>query len=115
LVLIPHRQLRKMNSQLRDVAAPGGRVDDITIRLNPDDAVQLGVDDGDLVIVQSAHGSTSGRARVDTTVVRGAGAVAHGWASPNVGDLTSADDGVDALTGMVQQSGVPVTITRVVA
>jgi anaerobic selenocysteine-containing dehydrogenase len=115
LVLIPHRQLRKMNSQLRDVAAPGGRVDDITIRLNPDDAVQLGVDDGDLVIVQSAHGSTSGRARVDTTVVRGAVAVAHGWASPNVCDLTSADDGVDALTGMVQQSGVPVTITRVVA
>jgi hypothetical protein len=32
LVLIPHRQLRKMNSQLRDVAAPGGRVDDIWIR-----------------------------------------------------------------------------------
>ncbi|MEO5839259.1 MAG: molybdopterin-dependent oxidoreductase [Acidimicrobiales bacterium] len=115
LVLIPHRQLRKMNSQLRDVAAPGGRVDDISVRLNPDDAAQQDVVDGDMVVVRSAHGSTSGQARVDATVARGAVALAHGWAAPNVCDLTSADAGVDALTGMVQQSGIPVTVTRVVA
>jgi len=115
LVLIPHRQLRKMNSQLRDVAAPGGRVDDIWVRLNPDDAAHHFVADGDMVVVHSAHGSTTGPARVDATVARGAVAVAHGWATPNVCQLTSAQHGVDALTGMVQQSGVPVTITRVVA
>jgi anaerobic selenocysteine-containing dehydrogenase len=115
LVLIPHRQLRKMNSQLRDVAAPGGRVDDVWVRFNPADAAQHNVVDGDIVDVRSAHGSTSGPARIDATIARGAVAIAHGWATPNVCELTSADHGVDALTGMVQQSGVPVTITRVVA
>ena len=115
LVLIPHRQLRKMNSQLRDVAAPGGRVDDVSVRLNPDDAARRTVVDGDMVVVQSAHGTTSGRARVDATMVAGAVTVAHGWALPNVCDLTSADQDVDPLTGMVRQSGIPVTVTRVVA
>jgi anaerobic selenocysteine-containing dehydrogenase len=115
LVLIPPRQLRKMNSQLRDVAAPGGRVDDVWVRLNPADAARHDVVDGDVVDVRSAHGSTSGPARIDATIVQGAVAIAHGWATPNVCALTSADHGVDALTGMVQQSGVPVTITRVVA
>ena len=113
LVLIPHRQLRKMNSQLRDVAAPGGRVDDVWIRLNSIDAARHDVVDGDMVDVRSAHGSTSGTARIDATIAQGAVAIAHGWATPNVCELTSADHGVDALTGMVQQSGVPVTITRV--
>lgn len=115
LVLIPHRQLRKMNSQLRDVAAPGGRVDDVSVRINPADAELHDVADGDIVDVRSAHGSTSGPVRVDSTIARGAVAIAHGWATPNVCDLTSADHDVDALTGMVHQSGVPVTVTRVVA
>jgi anaerobic selenocysteine-containing dehydrogenase len=115
LVLIPHRQLRKMNSQLRDVAAPGGRVDDVTVRLNPADAAQHTVADGDAVVVRSAHGVTSGRARVDATIAPGAVAIAHGWAAPNVCDLTSADDDIDPLTGMVRQSGVPVTVTRAIA
>jgi anaerobic selenocysteine-containing dehydrogenase len=100
LVLIPHRQLRKMNSQLRDVAAPGGRVDDAGVRMHPADAESHDVADGDMVDVRSAHGSTSGPVRVDSTIARGAVAIAHGWATPNVCDLTSADDEVDPLTGM---------------
>ena len=113
LVLIPHRQLRKMNSQLRDVAAPGGRVDEVSVRLNPADAARHSVADGDEVVVRSAHGVTTGRAHVDATIVAGAVTLAHGWALPNVCDLTSADHDVDPLTGMVQQSGIPVTVARV--
>ena len=112
LVLIPHRQLRKMNSQLRDVAAPGGRVDEVSVRLNPSDAARHSVADGDEVVVRSAHGATTGRAHVDATIVAGAVTLAHGWALPNVCDLTSADHDVDPLTGMVQQSGIPVTVAR---
>jgi anaerobic selenocysteine-containing dehydrogenase len=113
LLLIPHRQLRKMNSQLRDVPAPGGRVDDVRVRINPADAEEHHVADGDIVDVRSTHGSTTGAVRVDSTIARGAVAIAHGWATPNVCELTSADDDIDALTGMVHQSGVPVTVTRV--
>ena len=111
LVLIPHRQLRKMNSQLRDVTAPGGRVDDVTVRVHPDDAAERGVVDGETVEVRSAHGATRGQARVDSTITRGAVAIAHGWAAPNACDLTSAEHDIDPLTGMVHQSGVAVTVT----
>jgi anaerobic selenocysteine-containing dehydrogenase len=112
LLLIPHRQLRKMNSQLRDVPAPGGRVDDIAVRVNPLDAAEHDVGDGDRVIVRSAHGVTRGTLRVDDALTRGAVAMAHGWAAPNACDLTSADRDIDPLTGMVRQSGLPVTLTR---
>jgi anaerobic selenocysteine-containing dehydrogenase len=112
LMLIPYRQLRKMNSQLRDVAAPGGRVDEVVVRMHPADAAHCTVSDGDEVVVQSAHGTTNGRAHVDATITRGAVTIAHGWATPNVCDLTSGDHDIDALTGMVRQSGVPVTVTR---
>jgi anaerobic selenocysteine-containing dehydrogenase len=115
LMLIPHRQLRKMNSQLRDVAAPGGRVDDVTVRLHPADAERYTIADGDEVVVQSAHGATNGRADVDATITRGAVTIAHGWATPNVCDLTSGDHEIDPLTGMVRQSGVPVTVTRAIS
>ena len=39
-------------------------------------------------------------------------AVAHGWGAPNVSALTSADEDVDPLTGMVRQGGVPVELRR---
>jgi anaerobic selenocysteine-containing dehydrogenase len=112
LALIPQRQLRKMNSQLRDIAAPGGRVDDIAVRVNPDDAHANGVSDGDRVIVRSAHGATRGTVRFDDALTRGAVAIAHGWATPNACELTSADHDIDPLTGMVHQSGVAVTLTK---
>jgi hypothetical protein len=37
-------------------------------------------------------------------------AIAHGWAQPNVSALTSTTEAIDPLTGMVWQSGVPVTL-----
>jgi len=37
-------------------------------------------------------------------------AIAHGWGSPNVSALTSAEADVDPLTGMVRQGGVPVEV-----
>ncbi|MCU0310833.1 MAG: molybdopterin-dependent oxidoreductase [Acidimicrobiales bacterium] len=111
LVLIPHRQLRTMNSQLRDIAAPGARTDEVTVRVHPSVAVDLG-NDGSAVTVTSAHGSVTGRLRADDRLHPGAVAVAHGWGDVNVSRLTSADDDIDPLTGMVLQSGVPVTLRR---
>ena len=46
LQLTPRRQLRKMNSQLRDVAAPGGRTDTVDVAVHPADAAEAGVTDG---------------------------------------------------------------------
>jgi hypothetical protein len=36
----------------------------------------------------------------------------HGWSAPDVGRLTSADSGIDPLTGMVLQSGLSVSVEK---
>jgi anaerobic selenocysteine-containing dehydrogenase len=112
LVLLPRRQLRTLNSQLRDTAAPGGRHDEPTVFLHPDDAARAGVTDGDRVLVTSAFGSTRGAARHDPGMRPGTVAVPHGFDGTRVGSLVTGSTGFDPVTGMVRQSGVSVTVTR---
>lgn len=112
LVLIPGRQLRTLNSALRDTAAPGGRLERNTITLHPDDALAAGVVDGDIVAVASANGRCTGPVRLDPSIRRGVVHIPHAWDIPGVGFLTSDTRHVDPLTGMPQLTGVPVEISR---
>jgi anaerobic selenocysteine-containing dehydrogenase len=102
LRLLAARQLRTMNSQLRELA-------DVAVHVHPAAAAELG-GEGVEVEVSSAHGALTGTVRADPRLPRGAVAVPHGWRDPNVSDLTSADADVDPLTGMVRQTAVPVVI-----
>lgn len=111
-VLIPGRQLRTLNSALRDAAAPGGRLDRNTIVLHPDDAAAAGVDEGDVVVVRSQFGKCSGTCRFDATMRQGVVHVPHGWDTPGVGFLTSDTHHVDPLTGMPECTGVPVELSK---
>jgi anaerobic selenocysteine-containing dehydrogenase len=111
LVLTPRRQLRHLNSQLRDVAAPGGRSDRPEVLINPDDAAAVGVADGAPIAVRSARGVIRAQARVDPDIRAGVVSVPHGFAAPNVSDLTDDVALLDPLTGMVRQSGLPVTVS----
>lgn len=110
LVLTPRRQLRVMNSQFQDVSAAGAPLPTAEILLHPDDAALSGVEDGRRVRVTSRHGWTEGIARVDDEIRRGAVSIPHSWGQPDVSQLTSTDEDVDPLTGMVLFSGVPVTV-----
>ena len=111
-VLIPGRQLRTLNSELRDVAAEGERKDVVEVHLAPLDADRVGVEDGDRVCVRSPNGELVGPVHVDESLRPGAVWVPHGWLEPNVGRLTSRERGIDPLTGMVLQSGVAVELER---
>ncbi len=113
LALIPGRQLRTMNSALRDVASVGERTESVGIHVSPTDAERGGVMDGDQVRVCSAHGEVTGVAAVDPDLREGALWIPHGWLAPDLGRLTSAHHDIDPLTGMVLQSGVGVSIERV--
>jgi anaerobic selenocysteine-containing dehydrogenase len=107
LVAIPRRAMRRMNSALRDV---GRGAEDADIWCHPDDAV--GFADGELVELVSAAGSITATLRITDNVVRGAVSVPHGLTGQNVNRLTgSSRDVVDALTGMVTQSGIPVRLS----
>jgi anaerobic selenocysteine-containing dehydrogenase len=112
LRLVAHRQLRTMNSQLRDIAAPGAPTAQIAVLVHPDRAEALG-GDGATVEVRSPFGAVRGELRADAGMAIDAVAIAHGWDAPNVSKLTSADCEIDPLTGMVWQSALPVELSRV--
>ena len=105
LRLIPQRQLRKMNSQLRDV---GERTDEVYVYAHP--TAVSGLPDGATVVVASEFGTVTGVLRIDPTIGPRAVAIPHGWATTNVCALTHTDAGVDAYSGMVWQSGIQVTV-----
>jgi predicted molibdopterin-dependent oxidoreductase YjgC len=100
-----------MNSQLRDIAAPGARTESVTVVVHPGVAAGLGPD-GTPVTVTSGWGSVTGPLRADDRLHPEAVALAHGWGDVNVSRLTSSDEDIDPLTGMVLQSGVPVRVHR---
>ena len=103
LVLVPRRQLRRLNAQLEFLGEA------VEIVIHPDDAAAAGVSDDQRLVVCSAHGELTGIARVDASIRRGAVSVPHGYAVANVNLLTSKDD-IDPVTGMTRYSGVPVSL-----
>jgi anaerobic selenocysteine-containing dehydrogenase len=109
LRLVAMRQLRTMNSQLRDISPAGDRTDAVAVLAHPD-VVAANGGPGAVVEVRSPHGALRGPLRADARLPVDAVAVPHGWGDPNVSRLTSADTEVDPLTGMVHQTAVPVTL-----
>jgi anaerobic selenocysteine-containing dehydrogenase len=110
LVMISRRQPEQHNSRKvpskRDVPA---------IFVNPDDARERGIEDGDLAALRSPHGQIVGNVKHDRTLVRGACSVPHGWQGQyNVNQLTSVND-LDSITGMPRMSNIPVELTKVAA
>jgi anaerobic selenocysteine-containing dehydrogenase len=83
------------------------------VYVSPIDAEAAGVRDGDLVEVTSPHGGVTGVARIDDALARGVVNIPHGFAGPNVGNLTATDVDVDPLTGMPTLIGVPLSLRPV--
>jgi len=103
LVLIPRRQMRRLNAQFDFLGDPA------EVLINPDDGAAAGVVDGHAVTVRSANGELTGVAKLDPGIRRGAVSVPHGHVEANVNVLTDKDD-IDLVTGMVRYSGVPVSL-----
>ena len=107
-VLIPSRQLRLMNSQFRELAAPGGSVDEILIHAAPRIVNALG--SPSIATVQNENGSVTARLLADDNLRDDCITLTHGGRDANVCALTSADQGIDPLSGMVLQSGLAVSL-----
>jgi anaerobic selenocysteine-containing dehydrogenase len=105
LRLVPQRQLRKMNSQLRDI---GERTDPELVYAHP--AAVPGAQSGERVEIVSPYGRTTGVLHLDDTLDRSTVSIPHGWAGTNVCALTDTDDAIDPHTGMVWQSGIPISL-----
>jgi anaerobic selenocysteine-containing dehydrogenase len=103
LVFVPRRQARRLNSQLGYL----GELPEVVI--HPDDADAAAVADGCAVLVRSGRGELVGVAKVDPSIRPGVVSIPHGHERANVNRLTDKDQ-IDAVTGMVQYSGIPVTL-----
>ena len=103
LVLVPRRQMSRLNSQLEFLGEA------LEVVVHPDNAAAAGLSDNAPLIVRSEHGQLTGVAKVDASVRRGAVSVPHGHAGANVNLLTSKDD-IDLVTGMTRYSSIPVTL-----
>lgn len=106
LSFIPRRQRRKLNASLSFLGSPAD------IILNPQDAAAADIATGDRVRVSTANGEIVLLANVSDTIRPGVASIPHGHESANVNLLTSVQS-VDALTGMVLYSGIPIAIARV--
>ena len=94
-----------MTPTLRDV---GERTEAVLVHVHPSAVRDLR--DGSVVVVESPFGSTTGVLRIDPTLAPRAVSIPHGWDTTNVCALTDTDADVDPYSGMVWQSGIPVTV-----
>jgi anaerobic selenocysteine-containing dehydrogenase len=113
LMLLPRRLLRTLNSQLRGVPAPGGRLDSPVLLLHPDDAARRSITDASDVQLSSATGTVTATAQLDDSIRRGSVSLPHGFAQPAVGAVTTGQVDTDPLTGMVRQSGLRVYVAPI--
>jgi anaerobic selenocysteine-containing dehydrogenase len=91
------------------------------VLMNPQAMQSLGVEDGDLVVVDSGYGSVEGVVEATEDVAPEVIGLAHGWGDPsddrdvrqkgsNVQRLIPDDHRYDPVTGLALQSAVPVNV-----
>ncbi len=122
LRMIGMREMTSHNSWMHNSARlmPPGRQH--SIRINPDDAAELGVRSGDLVSVASPAGEVTTYATVTDEMIRGTIAMPHGWghtggwrrataAGGATSNLLSSE--VERASGTSVLNGIPVRVALV--
>jgi anaerobic selenocysteine-containing dehydrogenase len=104
LCFISRRQRRKLNAALSFLGSPAD------IILHPADAEANGIVHGDPVRVSTPRGEIVLTANVSDTIRPGVASIPHGHEVANVNLLTSVEN-VDRMTGMVLNTGIPMTVT----
>ena len=123
-VLIGRRHIRSNNSWLHNSQRLIKGKNRCTLMLNPQDAAELGIEDGGSVLIASRVAEITAQAEVTDELMPGVVSLPHGFGhhladirlsvartSPgvNTNDLTD-DQFVDALTGNAALNGVPVQL-----
>jgi formate dehydrogenase len=124
LRLIGMRELRSHNSWMHNapLLMRGGRTH--ALRMNPEDAGEAGIADGELVRISSEAGAVEAPVKVTDEMTRGTVALPHGWGhkgggwtlaneagGANVNLLApSGADALERLAGMAHLNGIPVRV-----
>lgn len=86
------------HSQGRLLATLRRREPDPRVQINPADAAERGIDDGEWVEISSPVGTTDMRAWVTEDVAPGVVHAVHGWETANINELVP-DTGLDPISG----------------
>jgi len=86
------------HSQHRNIARLRKLVPQPLVELNPDSAKNLGIADGDQVIIQSPKGSIKLQAKITADIHPKVLSLQHGWAEANANILTD-DEQLDPISG----------------
>lgn len=127
MVLVGRRQLRSNNSWMHNLGPLVKGKDSCTAHLHPDDAVRLGLADGDRATLRSRAGEIDAPVEVTDAVMPGVVSLPHGWghgapgtrmsvaaAHPGVNSNVLADESVvEAVSGNAVLSGIPVEVEAV--
>ena len=121
---VPRRHNNFMNSSGRSIAKLNGGRPWNPAWIHPEDLASIGVADGDMVRIATAHDSIVAMAEPDATLRRGVIAIAHAFGGlvddddqylemgANTGRLVRTDEDYDPITGMPRMGNIPVSITR---
>ncbi len=109
LVLTTRRQRYHMNTVQRDVQED--RPDGAAVSMNPDDATQRSLVEGDVVVVRTKVGSLTLPVHIDTSMRRGTVSIPHGYRGTNVNAITDDRDLLD-FSGMPRFSTLPITVEK---
>lgn len=93
------------------------------VLIHPDAMRALEVSEGDVVVLDSAHGRVEGIAEANEDLRPDIVALAFGWGNPsdprdmrekgsNVQRLIADDEGHDTVSGLARQSAIPVNVAR---
>ena len=124
LVLIGRRDLRSNNSWMHNVEVLVKGRPRCTLQVHPDDAVRLGLVDGDDAEVRSRVGAVVAPVEITDEVRRGVVSLPHGWGHDRAGTATTVASsrpgvnsnlltdplGIDPLSGNAVLNGIPVTV-----
>ncbi|RSK29100.1 molybdopterin oxidoreductase family protein [Bacillus sp. HMF5848] len=126
-VLIGRRDLRSNNSWMHNLDVLVKGKNRCTLYMNPHDAMDVNIEDGDAVKITSRVGTIEIDVKLQEDIKRGVVSIPHGWghqfedtrmqiarkhAGVNVNDLSDSNV-MDAVSGNAVFNGIPVNIEKI--
>jgi anaerobic selenocysteine-containing dehydrogenase len=109
--LVSGRQAHRSNSD--SLVEPAKNRDRAVACINPVDAVELGIADGDMVRVSGDVGDVVVAAQQSDELPVGVVWIPHGWTESNVAALCSDSVDLDLLTGQPAMTSLQVSVERI--
>jgi len=120
------RRVREVqNTMYRHLDAIGKRMPHNPLWMHPDDLAALGIEAGECVAIESAHGRIEAISEADATLRRGVVSISHGWGGlpgepaasgdtrgVNVNRLTSTRSHLEPINAMPRLTALPVRVQR---